>query len=249
VTTDAREIAAALRDEGVTEVDDSNRRRAEYSTDASNYRVVPQLVAFPRDIDEVIATTAVATRLGVPITSRGGGTSTAGNSVGPGIVLDFSRHLNRVLDVDPEQRTAYAQPGAILDDISAAAAQFGLRFGPDPSTHARATIGGSIGNNACGSRALRYGRTADNVVDLDMLLADGRRFTAGRYPRETLPPGGAEGELIVELQRLVRNNLVTIRTQFGTFTRQVSGYSLEHLLPENGMDVAKFLSGSRCSSE
>src|SRR5207245_915084 len=106
------------------------------------------------------------------------------------------------------------------------------------------TIGGSIGNNACGSRAMRYGRTADNVVDLDVLLADGRRFTAGSYPRDTLPPGGPEGELIVALQRLLRNNLVTIRTPVGTVARQISGYALEHLLPENGMDVAKFLAGT-----
>ncbi|MGB6578337.1 MAG: FAD-binding oxidoreductase, partial [Streptosporangiaceae bacterium] len=168
-----RDLAAALRDAGLSEVDDSARRRAEYASDASNYRVVPSVVVFPRHVEEAAAALGIATRFGLPVTSRGGGTSTAGNAVGSGIVLDFSRHLNRVLSVDPEARTAVVEPGAILDDITAAAAGHGLRLGPDPSTHARASIGGSIGNTACGARALRYGRAADNVVSLDLLTASG----------------------------------------------------------------------------
>ena len=174
------ELVSALRFAGVTDVDTATRRRAEYSSDASNYRVVPRVVVFPRHVDEVAATLAVAREHGVALTSRGAGTSTAGNSIGPGIVIDFSRHLNRVLSVDADARTATVEPGAVLDDITAAASAHGLRFGPDPSTHARATIGGSIGNNACGSRALRYGRTADNVVSLDTLTADGARSTRAR---------------------------------------------------------------------
>jgi len=240
-SVETRGLAAVLRAAGVRDVDNATRRRAEYSSDASNYRVVPQAVVFPRDADEVAAALAVACAEGVPLTSRGGGTSTAGNSVGAGIVLDFSRHLNRVLSVDPDARTAVAQPGAILDDITAAAAAHGLRYGPDPSTHARATIGGSIGNNACGARALRYGRTAENVEALDLLTADGARLTAGRYGRDGLPAGVP---LLAGLDGVVQANLATIRTEFGRFTRQVSGYSLEHLLPENGVDLAKFLVGT-----
>jgi FAD/FMN-containing dehydrogenase/Fe-S oxidoreductase len=232
VTVDPRALAAALRRAGIAEVDDSTRRRAEYSTDASNYRLVPSVVVFPRHADEVHTALAVATHHQVPITARGGGTSTAGNAVGTGIVLDFSRRLNRVVDIDPDARTARAEPGAILDAVTAAAAPHGLRFGPDPSTHARATVGGSIGNNACGSRALKYGRTADNVLELDVLGADGGRFTTARG---TLPPG---------LDTIVRANLATIRTEFGRFIRQVSGYSLEHLLPERGADLARFLVGT-----
>src|SRR5882762_2606019 len=222
------ELADALRRAGVGEVDVSTRRRAEYSSDASNYRVVPAAVAFPRHADEVAAALAVCRSLGVPLTSRGGGTSIAGNAVGSGLVLDFSRHLNRVVSIDADARTAVVEPGAILDDITAAAAPHGLRFGPDPSTHARATIGGSLGNNACGSRALAYGRTADNVVALDVLAGDGSRVDA-------IPPA---------VDALVRERLALIRTEFGRFTRQVSGYSLEHLLPENGTDLAKFLVGT-----
>jgi FAD/FMN-containing dehydrogenase/Fe-S oxidoreductase len=235
------ELAAALRAAGLTEVDDSARRRAEYSSDASNYRVVPSVVAFPRHVEEAAAALRVATRLGVPVTCRGAGTSIAGNSVGPGIVLDFSRHLNRVLSVDAETRTAVVEPGAVLDDITAAAAGHGLRFGPDPSTHARASIGGSIGNNACGSRALKYGRTADNVVSLDVLTAAGDRLTARRAGRDGL---AAAGRIGAELDALVAARLAMIRTEFGRFARQVSGYSLEHLLPENGADLARFLVGT-----
>jgi FAD/FMN-containing dehydrogenase/Fe-S oxidoreductase len=236
-----RELAAALRGAGLTDVDDSARRRAEYSSDASNYRVVPAVVAFPRHVDEAAAALGVARQFGVPVTSRGAGTSIAGNAVGTGIVLDFSRHLNRVLAVDPEARTAVVEPGAILDDITAAAAGSGLRFGPDPSTHSRASIGGSIGNNACGSRALRYGRTADNVVSLDLLTAAGEQLTARRFGRDGLAAAGPAG---AALDTLAAAHLAMIRTEFGRFTRQVSGYSLEHLLPENGADLAKFLAGT-----
>ena len=236
-----RDLAAALRDAGLSEVDDSVRRRAEYSSDASNYRVVPSVVVFPRHVEEAAAALDVARRFGVPVTSRGGGTSTAGNAVGSGIVLDFSRHLNRVLSVDPEARTAVVEPGAILDDITAAAAGHGLRFGPDPSTHARASIAGSIGNNACGARALRYGRAADNVVSLDLLTASGERLAARRLGRDGLAAAGTIG---AALDTLVAAHLSMIRTEFGRFTRQVSGYSLEHLLPENGADLAKFLAGT-----
>jgi FAD/FMN-containing dehydrogenase/Fe-S oxidoreductase len=237
----SRDLADELRGAGLAEVDDSPRRRAEYSSDASNYRVLPDVVAFPRDADEAAAALDVARRAGVPLTSRGGGTSIAGNSVGPGIVLDFSRHMNRVLAVDPEARTAVVEPGTILDHITAAAAGHGLRFGPDPSTHSRATIGGSIGNNSCGARALRYGRTADNVVSLDMLTAAGERLTARRLGRDGLAAAPVVG---TALDALAGARLGLIRTEFGRFTRQVSGYSLEHLLPENGADLAKFLVGS-----
>src|SRR5580693_8079968 len=250
VTTVApAELAAALRAAGLAEVDTATRRRAEYSSDASNYRVVPAVVAFPRHADEIVAALSVCRELGVPIVPRGGGTSIAGNSLSTGVVLDLSRYFNGVVSVDAEEQTAVVEPGTVLDSITAAAAPHGLRFGPDPSTHSRATIGGAIGNNACGSRALRYGRTADNVIALDVLTGTGARFTAGRgrgggRGPDAPPPAAPAAELLTGLHTLVDGNLATIRTEFGRFTRQVSGYSLEHLLPENGADVAKFLSGT-----
>lgn len=172
-------VAAALRRAGV-EADDSVRRRAEYSSDASLYRVVPAAVVFPRTADDAVAALEVCRSLGVPLTSRGAGTSIAGNAVGPGVVLDFSRHLNRVHEIDPDAGTAVVDPGVVLDDLQRAAAAHGLQFGPDPSTHSRCTIGGMVGNNACGSRALGYGRTADNLVELDLVTGTGERLRARR---------------------------------------------------------------------
>nr|WP_228375123.1 FAD-binding and (Fe-S)-binding domain-containing protein [Demequina iriomotensis] len=216
------------------EVDTGARRRAEYSTDASNYRIPPRVVAYPRDADDVLAALAVAREARVPVTMRGGGTSVAGNAIGTGIVLDVSRHMNRILDVDVEARTARVQPGVILSDLQKRVAGAALRFGPDPSTSTRATLGGMIGNNACGPHAVAFGRTADNVVALDVADGLGRRFDAVR--------GGVGA--VPGLEDLVKANLALIRTEFGRFSRQVSGYSLEHLLPELGGDLARFLVGT-----
>ncbi|HSE54662.1 MAG TPA: FAD-binding oxidoreductase, partial [Nocardioidaceae bacterium] len=173
------ELVEALRRHGIGEVDDSTLTRAMYSTDASLYRVVPQVVVHPRHTDEIAAALAVAREHRVPLTMRGAGTSIAGNAVGTGIVVDTSRHLNRVLDLDPETRTALVEPGTVHATLQQQALRHGLRFGPDPSTHSRCTVGGMIGNNACGSRALGYGRTVDNVVSLDVLAGTGERLLLG----------------------------------------------------------------------
>lgn len=231
-------VAAALRRAGVTGVDESLRRRAEYSSDASLYRVVPSVVVFPREADEVAAIVAVCRSEGVPLTARGGGTSIAGNSVGSGVVLDFSRYLNRIHDIDPASATAVVEPGVVLDDLQGQAAVHGLRFGPEPSTHSRCTIGGMIGNNSCGARALGYGRTADNVVELDVVAGTGDRLRVGENGSQQSAP------TLTDLERLVGSRLGVIRREFGTFTRQVSGYSLEHLLPERGFHVARALAGT-----
>jgi FAD/FMN-containing dehydrogenase/Fe-S oxidoreductase len=232
------DVVAALVRAGVTDVDASTRRRAEYAGDASLYRVVPEVVVFPRVPDEVDAIVGVGRSLGVPLTARGAGTSISGNAVGPGIVLDFSRHLNRVVDIDPASATAVVQPGVILDDLQRAAAPHGLRFGPDPSTHSRCTIGGMIGNNACGSRALGYGRTADNVIELELVTGTGELLRVAKGN------GSPTSSTLRSLDGLVQSRLGLIRTEFGRFTRQVSGYSLEHLLPEHGLDVAKACVGT-----
>ena len=225
----AVELGRAVRGE----VSVSGLRRAEYATDASNYRVLPQVVVYPRDVDDLLAVTAVSRERGVPLTLRGGGTSVAGNAVGTGIVVDTSVHLNRVLALDPASATARVQPGTVLGTLQAAAAKHGLRFGPDPSTSSRATLGGMIGNNACGPHAVAFGRTAENVVELDVVDGRGRRFIAARDPG--VVPG---------LPELVAANLAVLRTELGTFGRQVSGYSLEHLLPERGGDLARALVGT-----
>ncbi|HEX4224831.1 MAG TPA: FAD-linked oxidase C-terminal domain-containing protein [Pseudonocardiaceae bacterium] len=239
---DPSALLTELRAAGLSEVDISTRRRAEYSSDASLYRVVPTAVAFPRSTDEVLAALSACRTLGVPLTARGAGTSIAGNAVGAGLVLDFSRHLDRITALDPEAETATVQPGVILDDLQRAAAPHGLRFGPDPSTHSRATLGGMIGNNACGSRALGYGRTADNVQALDLVAGNGERINA--VPGT---PTSAGSPTLAALHELVGRELALIRTELGRFSRQVSGYSLEHLLPERGFHLPAALVGTEGS--
>ncbi|MGR7026844.1 FAD-binding and (Fe-S)-binding domain-containing protein [Geodermatophilus sp. URMC 62] len=229
------EVTAALRRAGIGDVDDSGLARALYSSDGSLYRVLPRAVVRPRDADEVVAALAVCRELGVPLTMRGAGTSIAGNAVGTGVVVDTSRHLHRVHAIDAEARTAVVDPGVVQAALQVAARPHGLRFGPDPSTSNRCTIGGMIGNNACGSRALGYGRTSDNVVGLDVVTGTGQRL---RLTSGSAPAG------LEELHALAGRELATIRTELGRFGRQVSGYSLEHLLPERGFDVARALVGS-----
>ncbi|MFC5176821.1 FAD-binding and (Fe-S)-binding domain-containing protein [Nocardioides taihuensis] len=226
------DLLAELRGRGVTDVDASTLTRALYSSDASLYRVVPRAVARPRHPDEVVAALEAARAVGVPVTARGAGTSIAGNAVGPGLVLDTVRHLGKVLEVDPEARTARVWPGTVHADLQRAAAPYGLRYGPDPSTHTRCTIGGMVGNNACGSRALGYGRTADTVRDLQVVWGTGEVGRAG---------DGAVGRALVDL---VADDLGHVRMHFGRFSRQVSGYALEHLLPERGGRVDRFVVGS-----
>lgn len=216
-------------------LDDSTLARAMYSTDASLYRVVPQLVATPRSTDELIELVRAALAVGLPITGRGAGTSCAGNAVGPGLVIDMARHLNRVLSVDAAAGTAVVEPGVVQSVVQQAVTPHGWRYGPDPSTSNRCTVGGMIGNNACGPRALGYGRSADNIIELEIITGSGELLT--------LRPG-AEGGVLDQLRALVAANLATIRTEFGRFSRQVSGYSMEHLLPERGFDVASFFSGT-----
>ena len=222
------DLLEALRRAGLDDVDDSALAKSLYASDASLYRIEPQVVVRPRDADEVVATLAVARETGTPLTMRGAGTSIAGNAVGAGIVVDTQRHLNRVLALDAEARTAHVQPGVVHARLQQRAIKAGLRFGPDPSTHTRCTIGGMIGNNACGSRALAYGRTVDNVEAMRVLLADGTIVDASHDA----------------LSALVDQNLALIRTEFGRFGRQVSGYSFEHLLPENGRRFDRFLIGT-----
>lgn len=229
-------ITAELTKKLEGDVDATSLTRSIYSTDASNYRVVPDIVVLPHHADDVVTAVNIARNYSLSVTARGGGTSCAGNSVGPGLVLDFSRYMNKVLHIDPANHTAVVQPGVVLTDLQTALAPHGLRFGPDPSTANRATIGGMIGNNACGPHGLAYGRTADNVVAMRWLTGTGEILDVGSGP--------AALEDIAGLEPFVMNNLALLRTEFGRFNRQISGYSLEHLLPENNRNLAAALAGT-----
>ncbi|MFF8846361.1 FAD-binding and (Fe-S)-binding domain-containing protein [Streptomyces sp. NPDC015127] len=245
---DAAAVAEALGRVDCGEVAGDAGRRAQYAADASNYRRIPLAVVFPRERRHVLNALSVCRRLGVPVTSRGAGTSTSGQAVGSGVVLDFSRYFNRLLALDPQARTATVQPGIVLDDLQEAAAGHGLLFGADPSTHSRCTLGGMIGNNACGSHSVAWGRTADNVLELEVVTYRGTVVRLGEMTQqeidEAVAAGDDRGRLIASLYRLAQDNLAPLRTKLGQFPRQVSGYALEHLLPEHRFNLARALVGS-----
>jgi FAD/FMN-containing dehydrogenase/Fe-S oxidoreductase len=240
----ARELATELRGT----VGSDTRSRALYAADASNYRAVPDLVVVPADAEDLATAVTLVAAAGAPVTMRGGGTSMAGNAIG-GVVIDASRHVNRILAIDAEARTAVVEPGVVLTDLLAAALPHGLTFGADPSSASRATLGGMIANNACGAHSVAWGTTADNVRSLDILLADGTRCTVESVGNrsELAARPGREGDLHRRLQDFVDRHELVIRRRFGQFTRQISGYALHRLLPENGYDVAGLLCGSEGS--
>ncbi|MFG2827073.1 FAD-binding and (Fe-S)-binding domain-containing protein [Streptomyces sp. NPDC048434] len=245
---DAAAVAEALDRGDCGKVAGDAGHRAQYASDASNYRRIPLAVVFPRERQHVLNTLRVCRRLGVPVTARGAGTSTSGQAVGPGVVLDFSRFFHRLTALDAHTRTATVQPGIVLDALQKAAAEHGLLFGADPSTHSRCTLGGMIGNNACGSHSLAWGRTADNIVELEVATYRGTVVRLGEMTREeidaAIAAGDDRGELIASLYGLAQRNLATLRTELGQFPRQVSGYALEQLLPERRFNLARALVGS-----
>lgn len=223
-------LAAEMRGEVAFDV----TARALTTMDASNYRRVPLGVVCPRDADDVAAALSVCRDHGVPVVPRGGGTSIAGQATGTGVVLDLTRHMNRIVALDPEARTAVVQPGVVLDRLQEAAAPHGLRFGPDPSTHSRCTLGGMIGNNSCGSHSVAWGTTADSVRELTVVKGNGSAVRLGRNWQ-----GAPDG-----LRALVEGELARLRTGFPQLPRRISGYALDALLPEKGADVARSFCGS-----
>src|SRR5207253_3325863 len=186
VNVDSAALAAALRREIKGEVRFDNGSRAMYSTDASNYRQVPIGVVFPHNADDVIATVALARKFGAPILARGGGTSLAGQCCNVAVVMDFSKYMSRIVEMNPAERFARVQPGIILDDLRDTAETHKLTFGPDPATHSRCTLGGMIGNNSCGVHELMASKTVDNIDELEILTYDGLRMRVGATSEEEL---------------------------------------------------------------
>ncbi|MFI6059096.1 FAD-binding and (Fe-S)-binding domain-containing protein [Streptomyces sp. NPDC051286] len=226
-----RALGSAVRGE----VEFGTTARALTTMDASNYRRVPLGVVAPRDADDVAAALAVCRAHAVPVVPRGGGTSIAGQATGIGVVLDLTRHLGKIVELDAASRTAVVQPGVVLDDLRAAAAPHGLTFGPDPSTHSRCTLGGMIGNNACGSHSVAWGTTADNVHALTVARYGGDTLRLDRGRWDGAPAG---------LRELVGSHLALLRTGFPELPRRISGYALDALLPERGPDLARAFCGS-----
>jgi FAD/FMN-containing dehydrogenase/Fe-S oxidoreductase len=216
--------------------------RALYSSDASNYRVVPAMVVAPGSSEQLAAVVGLAVEAGVPVTMRGAGTSIAGNAIGTGVVVE-TRRLARILDIDPVAEIATVEPGVVLGTLNASTLAQGLRVGPDPSTHSRCTIGGMVGNDACGSRSVRWGSTARNVLGLEVVTAGGERLRVASPPPGVmaLPPGGLLGE---PLRRFARDHEALVRAAMPPWDRRVSGYALDWLLPERGFDVCRALVGT-----
>ncbi|MEU7296173.1 FAD-binding and (Fe-S)-binding domain-containing protein [Streptomyces exfoliatus] len=227
-------LAADLRAAVAGDVDFSVTARALTTMDASNYRRVPVGTVAPRDADDVAAVLEVCRAHGTPVVARGGGTSIGGQATGTGVVLDLTRHMGGLVSLDPEGRTAVVQPGLVLDRLRDAARPYGLTFGPDPSTHSRCTLGGMIGNNACGAHSVAWGTTADNVRSLDVVTYRGARLTLGR-DGQGAPPG---------LRELVDRRLALLRAGYPAgLPRRISGYALDALLPERGVDVVRSFCG------
>ncbi len=222
--------------------------RGAYSTDSSNYRQVPLGVVVPRTIEAGVEALRVCQQHQAPVTSRGGGTSLAGQTCNVAVIIDWSKYCNRLVSVDADAKTCVVEPGIVLDELNGQLASRGLMFGPKPATHDHCTLGGMLGNNSCGSTAQAYGKTVDNLVRLEVLTYTGCRMWVGPTSDDEysaiLDEGGPRAEIYRALRRLRDTYAERIRAGFPRIPRRVSGYNLDSLLPENGFNLARALVGS-----
>jgi FAD/FMN-containing dehydrogenase/Fe-S oxidoreductase len=241
-------LAARLRQAIASEVHFDAGSRALYSADASNYRQVPIGVVVPRNVDDLVECVRICREFGAPILPRGAGTSMCGQCVNLAVVIDTSKHLNQILNIDLERSAAYVEPGVICDALRDAAERHGLTYAPDPGTHSRCTLGGMIGNNSCGPHSVMSGKTEENIEALEVLTYDGARFWVGPTTESELEGiiavGGRQGEIYAKLRSLRDRYADEIRAKFPPIRRRVSGYNLNQLLPENGFNLARALVGS-----
>jgi FAD/FMN-containing dehydrogenase/Fe-S oxidoreductase len=246
VDSDALAFDLHTRVRGEVRFDSSSR--ALYATDGSSYRQVPIGIVIPRDSHDVIATIATCREHGAPLLSRGGGTSLAGQCCNTAVVMDFSKYMAEILEIDPGRKIARVQPGVVLDHLRNAAEKHHLTFAPDPATHDRCTLGGMIGNNSCGVHSVMAGKTDDNIEALDIVTYDGVRMSVGATTPEELgqimQAGGRRGEIYAKLKTIADTYGDLVRTRYPDIPRRVSGYNLNYLLPENGFHVARALVGS-----
>src|SRR4051794_36765765 len=251
LTLDVATIEKELRQGIKGEVRFGAGDRGMYASDAGNYRMVPIGVVLPQNVDDVLHTVGACRRHGAPIVARGGGTGIPGQTVNVAVVLDFSKYMNELLELNPAQRVARVQPGIVLDELRNAAAAHGLTFGPDPATHSRNTLGGMIGNNSCGIHSMMAGETVDNIDELEIVLYDGTRMNVGATSDDDLErliqQGGRIGGIYRSLRDLRDRYAEQIRREFPMIPRRVSGFNLPALLPEQGFHVAKALVGTECT--
>jgi FAD/FMN-containing dehydrogenase/Fe-S oxidoreductase len=241
-------LEAILRASLQGEVRFDKGARAAYAADASNYRQVPLGVVLPRAAADVVAAVAACRAQGAPVLARGGGTSQSGQGVNEALVIDCSKYLNRVLEIDPRRSLARVEPGAVCDALRDAAERHGLTFAPDPATHSRCTLGGMIANNSCGPHSVMAGKTVENIERLEVLTYDGARFWVGPASpselQQIVAQGGRQADIYRQLKALIERYGDLVRRRFPKIKRRVSGYNLDQLLPENGFNVARALVGS-----
>src|SRR6202165_4176332 len=244
----AAELETDLRRVVKGEVRFDRGSRALYAADGSNYRQIPIGLVVPRDADDVVAAVEACRTYDAPVLARGAGTSLAGQCCNVAVVFDFTKYMNRILEVDPHKKIARVQPGVVLDTLRNQAELHQLTFAPDPSTHNRCTIGGMIGNNSCGTHSLLGGKTVDNVEELRILLYEGLQLTVGRNNERDLEAKisgvGRESEIYSKLRTIRDQYGSLIRARFPQIPRRVSGYNLDELLPERGFHVASALVGT-----
>ncbi|MEX2571868.1 MAG: FAD-linked oxidase C-terminal domain-containing protein [Gemmatimonadota bacterium] len=238
-------LERALNEAVAGEVRFDDKSRLLYSTDASLYQILPLGVVLPRDESDVEATMRIAAEQGVPVLPRGGGTALAGQTVAAAVIIDFSKYMNRVLEIDPDARRATVQPGLRLDRLNRACAPHGLQFGPDPATIRQCALGGMIGNNSCGARSLVYGKTGDHVHSLRCFLPDATCVDLGSVGRDAIPSlPGREGELAREVMRILEPEKDRILSRYPKVPRRVSGYNFDSLLEDDDLNLAKLIVGS-----
>ena len=245
---DVEGLERALREQVDGEVRFDAGSRSAYSTDASNFRQVPIGVVVPRTVEAGAEAVAVCRDFAAPLLSRGGGTSLAGECTNTAVVIDWSKYCNRLLSVNPDNRSCIVEPGIVLDHLNDLLSEHDLEYGPEPATHNHCTLGGMIGNNSCGATAQRTGKVVDNIVRLEVLLYDGTRMWVGETLDEEydriITGGGRRAEVYRQLRALRDEHLEQLRTRYPHIPRRVSGYNLDSLLPEKRFHVAEALVGS-----
>jgi FAD/FMN-containing dehydrogenase/Fe-S oxidoreductase len=244
----AEELASVLKRRTDAEVRFDTGSKALYASDLSMYRQVPVGVVIPKSMDDVIETVRTCREFEAPILARGCGTSLAGQCCNVAVIIDFSKYLNNIIELNARKKYAWVEPGLINDHLRDAAEKFHLTLAPDPATHAYCTLGGMIGNNSCGAHSVMGGKTVENTEELDILTYDGLRMTVGRTSETELEAiirkGGRRGEIYAKLKNIRDRYAQWIRDRYPKIPRRVSGYNLDQLLPENGFDVAKALVGT-----
>ena len=247
-STDTQALVEELRQSVSGEVRFDKMTRVLYSNDASIYQIEPIGVVMPKTPDDVVAVVETAGRYGVPVLPRGGGTSLAGQAIGHAVVIDFSKHMRSVLEVNADEGWVRTQPGIILDELNRHLEPTGLHFAPDPSTSNRGNVGGALGNNSCGAHSIVWGKTIDNVNELKVVLANGDGATLGPLDGAQLESrmrhDGLESEIYRKLLAIAETNRDEVQARYPTILRRVSGYNLDEPLDTAGFNMARFVVGS-----